>query len=417
MIALVLMACAGAALLPLQFAWNTHALAYTNVCLLGSFLVWLTRREHRWDRWPTWLAVAVAGLVAGAGYASDPLFGLAGLGPFLLAGLGCAWLARPLRPRQITLAIGAVVAIALLSAAAIDRVMRHEHLLASLFPVRFAAYDQLLGHAGLLAQSLIVLMNGDFGGGAVSASGLLALVCAAATLAGCWFAARSVAGLVRSSPARLEPARLAFVSYWGASALLVSGAYVLSTVALKVQDKRYLVSVVYAVAVLVAIGAGNRPRARAVICAGVIAILLASTTAIVHRDIQKSSYTSFPDHREAAELGSWLRGEHLRIGYAPYWDAAPLTWDMNDGIDVYPVEACDRDQVCQAGRPRILSWYEPRAGIRTFFIVDSRLIATGYSLGIDGPEPSLGRPLLVHRIDQFTVYVYPDDVAAHFGGS
>jgi len=117
------------------------------------------------------------------------------------------------------------------------------------------------------------------------------------------------------------------------------------------------------------------------------------------------------------KLARWLTAARLRIGYAPYWDAAPLTWDMNDGIDIYPVGACDEEQVCQAGRPRILGWYKPRAGVSTFLIVDSRLIATGYSLGIDGPQPSLGRPVLVHRIDQFTVYVYPYDIATRVGGS
>jgi len=437
MIVAVVAGCGGAALLPLQFAWNTHALAYTNTCLLGAFLVWLTHREHRWNHRRAWLAVALAGLAAGAGYASDPLFGLAGLGPFTLAGVGCGWLTGPRRGRPIVLATIVVVAVAGISAAVIDRAMRNEHLLASLFPVRFAPYDQLLDHTGLLLQSLIVLLNGDFGGAAISGSGLLALACAAATLAGCWFVARTGVRLVHSStvgrtpgtgtprtgtpgtrtPSPLAPARDAFVTYWTASALLVSGAFVLSTVPHAIADKRYLVTVVYAVAVLVATGAGRRPWARALTCAGAIVIVLGSTSAIAHRDIQNTNYTGFPDSAEAAQLAGWLMGEHLRIGYAPYWDAAPLTWDMNDGIDIYPVDGCDQDRVCEAGRPRILSWYTPRRRVRTFFVVDSRLIATDFALGIDGPQPSLGRPLLAHRVDQFAVYVYPDDIAARFAGS
>jgi hypothetical protein len=61
----------------------------------------------------------------------------------------------------------------------------------------------------------------------------------------------------------------------------------------------------------------------------------------------------------------------------------------------------------------IPSWYVPRAGTRTFLVIDSDLSAVNG--GMTAPPPVFGEPTQTATFGQLTVYVYPYDIAAKFG--
>jgi hypothetical protein len=428
MIVAVTLGCTGAALLPLQFAWNTHALAYTSVCLLGAFVVWLTLRFERagTSQTATVAFLAVASIVFGTAAASDPLTLIAGLAPFALTGMVLAGLSPRDFGRRLLGSVAAVTAASLVIELIVNRAMRSHHLIAALFPVTLAPFDRLAHNAGLLVHSLTVLWNGDFGGAAISPSALLALICAVAVVAGGIAALRSgrsavtqiAHGFRRAArerrPAR-DLARVAHLTYWLASGLAMSASFVFTSAAVALPDKRYLPTVGYAIAAIVAVEAARKQWTRAVVTAAACAIVAASASAILHSDIQSGDAAGFPKGLGPA-LVTWAHNAHVSVGYASYWDAAPLTWQAGGRVDVYPVQACVNDpRVCPAGRPRISTWYTPRDHVRSFLIVDSQLIKHDRDLGITAPPPSLGRPVQVGHINQLTLYVYPYDIASRFG--
>jgi hypothetical protein len=98
--------------------------------------------------------------------------------------------------------------------------------------------------------------------------------------------------------------------------------------------------------------------------------------------------------------------DHLSIGYAGYWDAAPTTWATNFRLHVYPVSICDQNaHLCPFDLHVISSWYTPRPGIGSFLLIDPSLS------NVSAPTPDLGPPTAVYHIGRVTMYTYPYDLA------
>jgi len=424
------LACSGAQLLPLQFAWNTHALAYANACLLSAFTVVLVGRGGRLAaNTVAWaLLLGLAALVFGLGLASDSLFEWTGIAPFAIASVAVAWrgpkaIARPMLVSCATVVVG-TIAISELTQA----VMRSQGLVSSLIPIHLSAADKLLPHLGLLIQSIPVLMNGSLTAVSPTATGAVSLLCTVVILLGTglalFVAGRSIGRLLRRRDAALASpedtrarARAALIVYWAAGAVILAVAFVFSNLAFDITRDRYLVTVVYAVVVIAAIGTSDSWRARAASTIGAAILIAASAVAIARHYIPTQQYSLFPDRTEATGLEQFAAAHHLRYGYAAYWDAAPLTWFTNQRLEVYPTRGCRHHTLCPYGRPRISSWYTPRPSTRTFLLVDRRLIAGGKSdsLGVLGPPRAFGPPMSSTRIGEMTVYVYGYDIAARFG--
>jgi hypothetical protein len=113
----------------------------------------------------------------------------------------------------------------------------------------------------------------------------------------------------------------------------------------------------------------------------------------------------------AGEIAQIAAREHLSVGYAGYWDAAPITWSTGFGVHVYPVSVCDqREHLCRFDLHFISSWYRPRAHTRSFLLTDPALA------NVWTRTPDLGRPSSVYRLGRVTMYVYPYDLAKRIIG-
>jgi hypothetical protein len=434
MIVAVTLACSGAGLLPILFASSVHALAYVHVCVLGAFTVLLASQSgliggRLWLHLATLTAVVV---LTGAGIASDKLVTVGGLVPFAIASVTLALLSPGGAARRFAASGAAVTAGSIVTAEVIGAVMRHEHVVAAPFHIGFSPLNELAHHAGLLVQSLAVMMNGDLWGFGFSMTPALALLCAAtlflAAFAGARYSGvmvREIAAWHRSAGASTEQAttRAAYVSYWASSALVLSVAFVFSTVPVDVNAKRYVVTTAYAIVALAAVAAAGRTWTKAIATAGACAIVAGSAVNIVHRDIQRQ-LGAHPGSDVANQLRRWASSEHLVYGYAGYWDAAPLGWDTHTQVQVYPVWPLARcfgqlpkqsGHLCHSSFHQISSWYRPRVGARTFLVLDTRQLAAN---GIGLVEiASLGKPEQIAKFQQLTVYVYPYDIAARFSAS
>ena len=416
-------ACAGATLLPLQFAWSIHAVAYAHICVLGAFIVPLTLTSGR-GRW--WAQGAVAGLVVlvtGVGMASDKLVILGGLVPFAIAGLVLWRLAAPRAALPILASVIAVVIGASVVAVLARATAHSQNVVPAPFPISLSAVGRLAGHVLDLVGSLGVLANGDFGSPGVSVTGLLALLaaCGGAVLlvAAVSHAGVVVAGLATAVRARPTPtptpeaiARSAFVCYWAAVAVLLGAAFVFTSLPRGLTTSRYLVPAGYAVVVIAAVGAARSQASwRAMAVAGASsAIILAAAVSLAQRHIQDTAYA--PGHDTAAQLARFAEREHLGIGYAGYWDASALSWEMHDPrVTVYPVITCG-SSLCPFPYHKINTWYLPRPLARSFFVVDARLLRLRAYGALSGAPAAWGRPSQVAHLGPLTVYVYPYNLAA-----
>ncbi|HEY2319435.1 MAG TPA: hypothetical protein VGH67_14110 [Solirubrobacteraceae bacterium] len=413
--------CAGTTLLPLQFAWSIHAVAYVHICVLGAFIVPLALGPGR-SRW--WAQAAAAGLVigvTGVGMASDKLVILGGLAPFVIAGLvlwrlSPAQSALPVLASVISVAVGASVVAVLATAVA-----RSQDVVPAPFPISLSAVGQVPGHVNDLVGSLGALGNGDFGARGVSLTGLLAvlaagggaiLLVAAVSCAGGVVAQLVTAGRDRPGRTAQSAARSAFVCYWAAVAVLLAGAFVFSELPRGLTTSRYLVPAAYAVVVIAAVWAAGSAAAwrAAVVVAASSAIILSAAVSLAQRHIQATAYA--PGADTARQLVRFAEREHLHTGYAGYWDASALTWELHDpGVTVYPVITCG-SSLCPFPYHKISSWYLPRPLARSFFIVDSRVLRLRAYGALSGPPAAWGPPGQVAHLGPLTVYVYPYNLAA-----
>ncbi len=158
-------------------------------------------------------------------------------------------------------------------------------------------------------------------------------------------------------------------------------------------------------AALVPLLAGRGSLTRAAVTAGVTLYAFTGWLALAQ---QRIAPPASPTDRLAGAVAKLARQEHLSVGYAGYWDAAPITWATHLRVQVFPVDDCDGNQhLCAFALHLITSWYSPRPAAKTFLLTDP-----AYPAVPSAPTPDLGKPIAVHQIGSVTMYVYPYDIAA-----
>jgi hypothetical protein len=172
---------------------------------------------------------------------------------------------------------------------------------------------------------------------------------------------------------------------------------------------RYFMSSAYGITVVVAVTYAQRGYLQRLIAtAGACVVVLGSVVALASRDIQKDP-GHFPTSSFANFVRSYAESSGLKYGYAAYWVAMPVTWETSAKVQVYPVLACPAPHgLCRYPWHYISSWYQPRASVRTFLIVDKRF-------GPNDPGATLGNPDHVITFGEYTIYVYGYDIASDLG--
>jgi hypothetical protein len=422
-IAAAILICASPGTLTLLLALNDHAPTWFTIALLGAFVVLLEQRAGSLPvLWLAALAVLV-GLILGANAASDILLTIAGAVPFLLA-VGGTWAIHPGRrtARAAVFALASCV-VAVASSVLVHALMRHENVVsASDANTKLLVGAEAVGtNFKLWWQSIAVLGNGNFFGRMFGFSSALAFACAALTIAGVILAVRLVRGeLVQALVARRrrshgheqeherdpeQSMRLAWCLFWGSSLVLLSTAFVFSGIPEGLQSSRYLVGVIYAAAALVPLLGARSVLTRGVLTVAVTLFAFTGWLSLAQHTIVAPAS---PTDQLAGAVEKIATKEHLSVGYAGYWDAAPITWATHLGVEVFPVDDCDGGlHLCAFELHLITSWYTPRPRTKTFLLSDP-----AYPQVPSTPTPDLGKPIAVHQIGTVTMYVYSYDIAA-----
>jgi hypothetical protein len=424
---MIALGCAGSMLLALQFEWGIHTAAYQDICVFGAVSPLLALRggalgRSRPARY-VWLLIVI--VVGAGGIANDNLFVVGGLVPFVIAGVATLWLAQESIRKRVLYSTGLILVGTVVLGEFALAIARHADITSVPFHLEFVQYGQILDHGGLLAQSLLYLLNGNFGGLTINLVGAVAFVGAVVVVAviftACGYGRRNLSPLIASiprSPQRVrepvELARIALTVYWAASAVVLSVAFVFTSAVVDVYGMRYVVTVAYAVIILAAVACAPHRWARNLLALGVSVLACGACIGMFRHDLEASNQ-SFPQPADAAALQKWVHTEHLRYGYASYWDAAPLDWWSQSHLSIYPVQVCGAT-LC-AYDNRISSWYTPHPHARSFVVVDNRFLREnpGAALGIGGPSTAFGLPASVAHVADLTIYVYRYDVASRFG--
>lgn len=406
---------------------------WLSVALLAATLVWWA--EHADEPIAPSLALGLmVAVVAGVNLASDPLLGLAGVGPLALAA-GWVWLrARAPRTRRVmVLAAGTAVtagAVALTSSWALHAagyVTRREHFGGGYLAL--ASPAQALDHAALMGRNLLALAGAPGMGG--QAQGLaplrwaLALLVLAALAVALWArfpgrrpAVRGAGAADAGQPgaAGRAVARRLFVTYWAVCAVLVAAGYLASDipgagVLLSVPATRYLIPVLLAaVAVLpvIAFGARVAPVRRAAAAVAATALVAGAAVGLARGDIELAQRTELS--QQAHRMAAWLDTQGVERGYASYWTAGPLT--HHTGLRVLAVRPCvqgGRDTLCPVALNGRFDWYRPSLFESSFVVVDA--VRPGDAVPPGAWRGNFGAPAITRRFGDLVVRVYPYDVA------
>jgi hypothetical protein len=403
-------------------SWDAHSITALHAAILGAVLVWLAPRAAAM-RWPR-LAVltTVVGLFGALPWASDTLFALWALAPFVLAAALLAW-CLPQRSGWPLLALAVASSIlTVLLGSAVAEVMRSHHLIGYSLHYSFVGADGVGHNLAVLGESFASLAGGDFFGTVinrsavpVAISGVLALGAAVAVAIA---VRRQIGGLVAEAEGGAPAAstRLAYVSFWAGSLALGVLAYVATSVPVDVTTARYLLGPYVAVGALLPV-LGQRSAAaqpgrqmpsaarRAAVTGGVALFALTGAFELARHPVEQSTA---PNATAARAVAAFARAHGVARGYASYWAANDMMWANRLSFPVYPVHNCapSAPRLCRDGIATISSWYTPQPGIRSMLV-----IAPGVA-GLTTLDPMLGPPVLTSTVDGMMVRVYPYDIAS-----
>jgi hypothetical protein len=406
----VLLICASPATVHLLLSSTQHAPDWFCLALLGAFLVALERPATL--PWPLLAAlVLVIGTIVGVNADSDVLAVVAAVAPFALALIASAVMVpgresrRALWAGVATLAtIGVAWAMTAIAMSALSVTPE-----AGVHATKVTVGARTGTNFHLWWKSITVLGNGQYFGRSPSPGSVLAVVCAVLSVAAVvslpWLGWR---GLRRRR--NVTSATHAFYVFWCSSAILLTLAFLFSAAPVDIGSDRYLVGLLYAAAAVVPAAAAGHRRAEAAVLAGTCIFALAGIVSLADGTTSRGRAFHPPPltAAQAQQIAQIATHHHLGVGYAGYWESAPITLTTGFRVKVYPVSVCnDGANLCRFDLHFISSWYEPRVRTRSFLLVDDRT-----SESVTAPTPDLGRPTAVYRVGPFKMYTYGYDVAA-----
>jgi hypothetical protein len=392
------------------FTLDFHGEVVVHACVLAVSLTVVLGAE-RLSGWAVAALAVLVGTFTAMGVASDEIVLIGALLPMLLTGL-VLWARRPQpRERRAALFAVAVCVIAVLAGELAALAMRNDRIIPAPFPLSFVALGRVLANVEIFAGSFTNLAGGDFFGAKADGTGYLTLAAGLLALAALAAAARWMWRRVPEigAPAPEEPARAAagtaFVLFWSLLLVCSTAGFLLTSTPVDATSARYIATDFVAVAaLLVCLAPLHRPIVHGALV-GAITIFGALTLYfnVAHATGESSSY---PTAKTVAEVEHYLLEHHATRGYAPYEDAADITWGSYLRIQAYPLERCTTPLgVCPMGLHQISTWYAPNGASTTFLLTDVSQVGN-----IPIPDP-FGIPTAQAGFGPISVYIYNHDVA------
>jgi hypothetical protein len=404
--------CGAPLLLYVEMPLNDHTPTWACLAILGWWLVALERGHITGRRSLCALAVVVIGAIVGPEAASDPLLIISGVLPFAAVvavlrvfGDRAQWrhAVVPALSTVAAIGVGWFLTGALMSALHVVKDANAVTTFASNTQVNTNLLD-------LLWQCIAIFGNGSFFSQSLKLTSALELVCALLALGSVallprigWLELRRGQVPRAGSPDAL---RLALIGFWVLSAILLSLAYVTSSAPVDYYSSRYLVGLVYAVAVVIPVICVRSRVLTAIACLGTCVYALSGVIGMIQGQVF-SAASNLPSEDAMSAIIGYAQKHDLHLGYSGYWDGAPITWASHMRLDVYPVSTCG-SSLCDYYQHTISNWYTQKAK-RTFLITDSAIPL------VPSPPSALGPAVAQFQVDELTLYVYDYNIASKIG--
>jgi hypothetical protein len=362
------------------------------------------------------LGAVTAALTAAS--ATDALETIGVIVPFMLAPVAYWYLTRTRAGALTALFAVATGGVAIVGGAVITQIMISEHVIAAAFPLTFVPAAGLLNAFQTSIAAFTLIGDGGFYGANANQAGWLMFAAATLCLLGlaavAWASWRALRPFLTSDgPADApddpsEGARALFVGFWMLGLVIAFGAFSLTSLG-ATGAPRYLIVAWFSVAALLGLLAASRLH-RGLVIAGVLAFsLITANELITDGEPTFGPTATVPSYLIADEIDRYVTSEHASLGFAGYWEAAPLSLETRFRLTVAPIGVCGAF-FCPFTISSLSSWYVPHPRTRSFL-----LTTTVQPLDeIAGPAFNLGRALNFETFGPFTVYVYPYDIAKAF---
>ncbi len=394
------------------FTMDFHGSLVVHDCVLLAALVLVLR--VRLSGWALGALAVLVGAITALGVAADKTMFIAGIVPLLLAGILLWARTRRARERRVALFVLGVCAIAVLGGELAVAAMHNDRVTATGYTVSFVAPEHLIANLEIFINAFAYLVGGNFFGAPAGATGFLMFAAAALGFAALFAVAR---WLWRRAPALLvcpseeespqAAASVGYIVFWALVLICLTGGFMLSSSPINFISARYIAADFVALAALLPVLAPLERRAAHIVVALAISLFLALG---LYFDISEitgpASAYPYPNGRTMGAIERYLLAHGATHGYAPYWDAADVTWGTHLRIQAYPLTGCATPLgVCPMPLNQISSWYSPSGTRASFLLTDS---STTSNIPVPG---SFGTPVAQTLFGSVHVYVYDHDVA------
>jgi hypothetical protein len=387
---------------------NMRLLTLAHAVILAAFLV-TAPAASRWGRgkqlvWAGALAISLA-----PGVASDPLVVIGAMVPFLAA-VTLGW-RLSLIDGEATLLAAAACFLGGGAGRGLEWFAEHHHLVYFHEDFPLATAGQAMSNVRLLLEDIALFVHGRLGGASDLFSvtvELIALVAMVGVPVLCVMVGRRGLTLLRDQGR--PPAQRLLAVYWAIAGAAVAVAFISSSAPEDVTSVRYMTILWPALLTLGVIVW----RRQALVW---LATLAAGTAILGCIEIARDGYSSgdprSPGGDEVLQLKRFVASNGLDHGYGQYWDAAAITDETDFDTRVYPIDVCGPgdSQRCQYWLHTIETWYEPKPGVRTFYLSDD----SGLPNPVGSPPAGWGAPAKTAHFGHLTVYAYDFDLASRLG--
>ncbi len=398
------------------FTMDFHGPLVVHDCVLLAALVLMLRA--RLSSWAVGALAVIVGAITAVGVASDKTMFIAGIAPFLLAGILLWARTRQARERRAALFVLAVCAIAVLGGAIATTAMHNDHVTPTGYTVSFVAPEHLIANVEIFINAFAYLVGGNFFGAPASATSFLTFTAAALGFAALFAVARWLwrrAPSLLAQPSEEESpqtaASVGYILFWALVLICLTGGFLLSSSPINLISARYIAADFVALAALLPVLAPlERRAAHTVVVLAISLFLVLGLYFDISEITGPASAYPYPSGRTVGDIERYLLAHGATRGYGPYWDAADVTWGTHLRIQAYPLAGCTTPLgVCPMPLNQISSWYAPSGAHATFLLTDP---TTSSNIPVPGP---FGTPIAQATFGNVHVYVYNHDVAATLG--
>ncbi len=398
------------------FTLDFHGALVVHACVLLAGLVIVLRAE-RLAPWAIGLLAVLVGCFTALGVASDKTMYIAAIVPFLLTGVGM-WARSTIaagsgrvRERRLALFTLAVCTVAVVGGELAAAAMRHDRVIAAPYTVSFVSLGHLASNIEIFLSAFASLAGGEFFGASATGTnfltfvaGVLGFAALAAVARWLWQRAPTLCIAPEEESSR-STAATAYIIFWALVLVCLTGGFVLTSTPIDASSARYIACDFVAVAALLpALAPIERGLAH-----GVLAVAITLFVGLgLYFDIDRITGppNTYPTSKTVAEIERYLLAHGARNGYAPYWDAADVSWGTHLHIHAYPLERCTLSLgVCPMRLNQISSWYAPTGSHVTFLLTDLTNLGN-----VPIPDP-FGTFVTQAVFGNVNVYIYDHDVA------